>query len=314
MRSLVIIVCIVALASVAFATPKFKKFKKLHNKKYQNETHESQKLANFLAFDKVVEACNDEDHTHECGHNEHSDKTHAEREAMCGGRPQKAAADALFHVFDGKRAAPATMDWRTKTGVVGPVKNQGSCGSCYIFGATAALEGQTAIKKSKSVVLSEQQSLDCLDSGCNGGWPGNVFDYQKAGVQAMSSRPYTGSRGTCSKSFSSLASTTGYVNVNNGQGNDANLVNAIGTVGPQVVLLNATPSFMAYKTGVFSDKTCKNSASEVNHAVTAVGYDAQSYIIKNSWGPSWGDQGYIRMSRAVANNCGVASWVLYPNV
>jgi C1A family cysteine protease len=316
MRVLAIILIAAVVCSMASAKSlkHFKKFKAAHGKDYKNQTVHDAKFANFLKFAEVVEQCNNEDHSHECGHNEYSDLSAAEQEHLKGFKCNK----DHDHIHDSvkftaeKRQLPASIDWRTK-GVVAAVKNQGQCGSCYIFAATASLEGVYGASKGKFPgALSEQQALNCLSSGCNGGWPGDVSTYHKNGVTSSNTLPYTGNKGSCSAP-AAAARSTGNVPVAR---SDAALQQALATVGPVAVAINASPQFMAYRSGIFSDtKSCSNNVNErVTHAVTAVGYDSQSWIVRNSWGTTWGEGGYIRMARSIPNNCGINLYVSHPSV
>jgi len=216
-----------------------------------------------------------------------------------------------------------SVDWREK-GVVTGVKNQEQCGSCWAFSATGAVEGAWAIKygAKKLVSLSEQNLIDCSGDygnyGCDGGLMDNAFEYifQNRGIDTEDSYPYTGVDGSCKYSANSVgASVYSYADVN--PGSERELTNAIGTAGPVSVAIDASQaSFQFYSSGVYFEPSC--SSYQLDHGVLAVGYGSQNsqdfYIVKNSWGPEWGSNGYILMARNKHNNCGIASAASYPLV
>jgi len=217
--------------------------------------------------------------------------------------------------FEGVQA-PTSIDWR-QAGAVTPVKNQGQCGSCWAFSTTGAVEGAHQIATKNLVSLSEQQLVDCAGSagnmGCNGGLMDYAFEWIiKNGICEESAYPYKGVQGSCSKTCTKAATLSGYKNVKSGS--EADLLAAIGTAGPVSVAIEADQSaFQFYSSGVFT-AACGTS---LDHGVLAVGYGTQSgldyYIVKNSWGASWGEQGYIRLVRG-KNQCGIALSASYPVV
>ena len=195
----------------------------------------------------------------------------------------------------------ADCDWVAQ-GYVTPVKNQGQCGSCWAFSATGGLEG---LSKAKGELqsFSESQLVDCSASygnhGCNGGLMDNAFKYVKAhGIVHEDEYPYVAKVNKC-KINSGDFKITGYTDVKT----CTNLGNAI--QGQVVSVAVDASNWSPYKSGVFS-----NCRTGLNHGVTLVGVKDGNWWIKNSWGPSWGENGFVRL--AAGNTCGVCNMAVYP--
>jgi cathepsin L len=205
-----------------------------------------------------------------------------------------------------------------------PAKNQGSCGSCYSFAATGAFEGQYFKCNNKVVSLSEQYFLDCSPKtgGCNGGDPMRVADFGcDNGIPLDSQYEYkkrfcTGEADLISPKTKECASpntcplnrahenfkadTVEYIKPND----EIELLKAIIEAGPTMIVVNADDDFSYFRGDVF--KGINTDSTTINHAVLAVGWDKDSIHIKNSWGTSWGKNGYIRVARNSPNKEGTA--------
>jgi len=219
-------------------------------------------------------------------------------------------------------SADPALDWRQK-GVVSAVKNQGSCGSCWAFSTSGALESQDAIKTGTIKLVAEQQLVDCAkgpfkNQGCRGGLPSQAFQYVMwaGGIQGSASYPYTARDGTCKFDKTKVVVTI-KDEVNITQGSETELLDAI-TKTPVSVAYQVSSDFRNYRSGVYDSTQCKSGPMDVNHAVLAVGYNSTTgsgakpyYIVKNSWGTSFGIQGYFWMVRG-KNMCGVATCAAYP--
>jgi C1A family cysteine protease len=219
-------------------------------------------------------------------------------------------------------ALPASVDWTTQ-GAVTPVKNQGNCGSCWSFSTTGSLEGAYFLKYGNLLSFSEQELVSCdtTDSGCNGGWMDNAFEYITAngGITTEDQYPYTsgttGQTGSCK--------TTGYTNVANSApagftdvevNNVQALMSAVAQQPVSIAIQANQASFQSYSGGVLTARCGQN----LDHGVLAVGYGTLNGVdywkVKNSWGATWGDEGYILIERSSANLCGVLSAPSYPNM
>lgn len=214
-----------------------------------------------------------------------------------------------------KPTTEGSVDWREK-GAVTPVKNQLQCGSCWAFSTTGSVEGSVFINTGKLMSLSEQQLVDCSASegnnGCNGGLMDYGFKYieDNKGIDTEVDYPYTAKTGRCdrTKANDEEAQITGFSDVP--QQNEEQLAAAVAK-GPVSVAIEADQSaFQHYRTGVF-DGTC---GTKLDHGVLVVGYTSDYWIVKNSWGATWGDEGFIYMKRGVsrAGICGIASQPSYP--
>jgi len=209
----------------------------------------------------------------------------------------------------------STVNWVT-AGAVAPVKDQGHCGSCWAFSAVSALETANYLQKKMSSVptYSEQQLVDCAggsyhNKGCHGGLMDNAFRYVEAHpLQTEDDYPYRGVEGSC-KSGTGHGTATGFTDVQRGSASQLRAALNGQTVS---VAIQANESvFQFYKSGVLDSAACGTS---LNHGVISVGYGTENgkdyFLVRNSWGPSWGDKGYIKIG---ANNiCGILSFPSYP--
>jgi len=244
-------------------------------------------------------------------HTTHTGYNRIERSFARSRNAPKSFADA---------APPASVDWRTKNAVT-PIKDQQQCGSCWAFSATGALEGAWAVAKGQLNSLSEQQLVDCSQAygnmGCSGGLMDYAFEYVIAngGITSEAKYPYTAMDGTCKSPLpASVTTISSYTDV--AGNNDAALQAAV-AIGPVSVAIEADQeSFQFYSSGIFSDPTC---GTQLDHGVLVVGYGTQGsknyWIVKNSWGQDWGNQGYILMIRKKgAGECGINMEPSYANV
>ncbi|XP_063677722.1 uncharacterized protein LOC134813772 [Bolinopsis microptera] len=222
-----------------------------------------------------------------------------------------------MHVASSSFSAPEKKLW-TNEGLVTAVKNQGSCGSCWTFGAVGGLETRYHGVSGKLRSFAEQEYLDCVyegqRNGCNGGWPDNCYDYSKKNGGRLASTAdyvYTQKDGSCKGSSKPdamvAAKINGYTSVSP---TEAANIQALAS-GSLSVAFEVTNYFQQYRNGIIKDTTC---TGRPNHAVTAVGYTSKFVLVKNSWGGSWGDRGFVKFARGYPSNCGLFKYSSYPKL
>lgn len=325
-KYLFVLVCCVYASygrlSELFLEKEWEEFKQIHNKVYSKQEENRRRLIWLKNIDKITEHNMEADnghHSYRLGMNEFGDMTSEEMAAMLNGARGHSVVNGSTFLPPNNLQLPDTVDW-SKEGYVTPVKNQGQCGSCWAFSTTGGLEGQHYRKTGKLVSLSEQNLLDCSkeNMGCNGGLPQKAYKYIKenGGIDTEESYPYLGKKETCSFRPSEVGATcTGFVQVT--AGDELALKKAVASVGPITVCIDASqPSFQLYKGGVYDEQSCNPIVFD--HAVLIVGYGVYQgkdyWLVKNSWGTSWGMDGYIMMSRNQNNQCGIANHAVYPTV
>lgn len=217
-------------------------------------------------------------------------------------------------------SVPAQVDWRTQNAVT-PVKNQGQCGSCWAFSATGSMESAWFLAGHTLVSLSEQQLVDCSraygNQGCNGGFYRQAYSYVIAnkGITSEANYPYTAKDGACNKSKAVQYSASISSQVKVSANNPTALQAAVATK-PTSVSVEADQSvWQNYKSGTITN----NCGTNLDHDVMAVGYDTTGstpfWIVKNSWGTSWGMSGYLQIAiTSGAGVCGINMTPGYPIV
>jgi C1A family cysteine protease len=216
---------------------------------------------------------------------------------------------------------PEAFDWREK-GYVTRVRDQGSCGSCWAFSAMANIEGQYFKLKGELKEFSEQFLVDCdtIDYACQGGLMMNTFEFisQNGGFMYLEDYEYKGVKRKCEADPAKYVDAKVVKGIQYGTGSDTwrevdeeELKKILVEVGPLAVALNAS-SLSSYVKGVFDPTSC--SVLGMNHAVTMVGYghdeeeDKDYWLIKNSWGEDFGEDGYFRIRRGTGK-CGINRYI-----
>uniref|UniRef100_A0A8C5CN85 Cystein proteinase inhibitor protein salarin n=1 Tax=Gadus morhua TaxID=8049 RepID=A0A8C5CN85_GADMO len=316
--------------AVAILSPELDKhwglWKKMHNKVYSDQIEEFGRRRIWEENLDMINVHNLEAtlgmHTYELAMNHLGDLTTEEASSSLMGTrvpdDLERAMSNFTRVDD--MSVPSSLDWRRK-GLVTAVKDQGSCGSCWAFSAVGSLEGQLKKTNGSLVSLSPQNLLDCSmrfgNHGCHGGYIVGAFLYiiKNNGINSDAAYPYTGRIGSCKYDPKlKVASCSGYKFLP--KGDEVALKHAIAMIGPISVAVDASrPKFLFYHHGVYRDHTCSH---QVNHGVLAVGYGTEHgrdyWLVKNSWGARYGEQGYIKMARNRHNQCGIALYACYPTM
>lgn len=316
--SAVAVAACAAAESVAFdkLQYQFQVFKERFNKVYATEEENTRRFAIFRDSLNYVESFNNAAHSHYIGINSFADLTEDERAAkllpirgpFTGTEMAAAAAEAV-------EALPSTWDWR-KQNYVTPVQNQGQCGSAGAYAGVDAISSCHAITTKQLVELSVDNVVQCSGSGgCNGGQDAStVFAYVKAngGIDGQSCYSANSSQ-SCHYSETCCASELeSYTIITSG--NEQTLQAAVYKTPVAVAIDASHMSFQMYSGGIYYESAC--SATQLDHSMLVVGYGTENnqdyWIAKNSWGTSWGMNGYILLSRNRNNNCGVASFAAVP--
>ncbi|XP_073029551.1 senescence-specific cysteine protease SAG39-like [Primulina eburnea] len=288
---------------------------------YNDGVEKAKRFEIFKNNVEFIESSNlDETKSYKLAINEFADLANEEFRASRGGymiSPDMKFSTNFRH--ENVTKVPASLDWREKGAVTG-VKNQFSCGCCWAFSAVAATEGINRIKTGKLVSLSEQELVDCdtkSNQGCHGGYMNDAFKFiTHEGLSTEAKYPYKGANGMCNtkKESSRVAKITGYEKV---PANDESaLLKAVAKQPVSVAIDASGPIFQFYAGGIYTGECGTN----LNHGVTVVGYGKSEHgkkywLVKNSWGAAWGENGYVKFERdfrAKEGLCGIAMDASYP--
>mmetsp|Transcript_62023 Transcript_62023/g.192538 ORF Transcript_62023/g.192538 Transcript_62023/m.192538 type:complete len:383 (-) Transcript_62023:575-1723(-) len=306
----------------------FEDFVKARGRAYATKEERQARFAIFRANYALIEAENAKGHPYTLGVNDFADQTPQEFQAMHLGlnspTPAKlwAGLQRLGTQLYSGAALPEAVDWTAHGAVTSP-KNQGHCGSCWSFATTGALEGAWQIATGKLVSLSEQQLVDCSkdgNEGCSGGSMDLAFTYLKGrAVCAEAGYPYTASEGSCQEANCTegipRGGVQGYHDVT--PQDERALMEAVAKQPVAVAIEADQMAFQLYSGGVLT----KECGAKLDHGVLLVGYGTDAngidyWRVKNSWGSSWGEEGYIRLKRGVPKDgeCGIKDGPTYPVV
>nr|BAN41507.1 cysteine proteinase ACP1 precursor, putative [Entamoeba invadens] len=295
------------LIALASASMNFDKWAATNHKAYANKAEYLYRLAVYLDNKRFVE------NTANTELNVFADQTHEEFIKTHLGMSYKVPEGVTEK--RSVKSAPESVDWRS---IMNPAKDQAQCGSCWTFCTTAVMEGRVNKDLGKLYSYSEQQLIDCdtTDNGCSGGHPDNSFTFIKnnKGITLETSYPYKAADGTCNTAVKNVATVAGHKRVTDGS--ETGLQEITATYGPVAVGMDASrASFQLYKKGtIYNDANCKRIV--MDHCVTLVGYgkntDGEYWIIRNSRGTSWGDEGYFLLARNQNNRCGIGRDSTYP--
>lgn len=301
----------------------FTNFQDRFSKKYETITELEERFKVFRSNLREI-IIHNLDHTQNftMGVNQFTDLTPQEFKAQyVSGLKQELGSFGCKTYSSSASSAPASIDWRSK-GAVTSVKDQGQCGSCWTFSSTGAVEGAWAISTGQLINLAEQELVDCAGAkygsmGCNGGQMEGAFKYIiEHGQCALSAYPYTAKDGTCEKctAVAHLSSCSDVV-----PNDQVSLKGAVAQQPVAIAIEADTKYFQSYSGGILTSSSCGTS---LDHGVLIVGYGEDSgqkfWLVKNSWGTTWGDKGYVKIARSESTNdpgiCGIAMDPSFPSV
>ncbi|KAL4708926.1 hypothetical protein ACJJTC_014954 [Scirpophaga incertulas] len=306
----------------------FRSFKRYHNKKYNKKEHD-QRIQIFHDNWKYVHEHNSKNLGYTLELNKFADMSDEEFGVVTGTVPTDPMVQGSIpfpHSVE-KLAAmeeelPDTVDLRLD-GYMRPIRNQGGCGSCWAFSTTAAVEG--ALSRSnggRNIDLSEQSLVDCAwgyeNYGCRGGLIDHAFRYiEENGIPTEHDYgQYLELDGVCHvPNMTETFGIKGFSRVT--VGNPIAMKATLHQYGPVTVGLYAGRNMKFYSSGILYDIDCDEEDSTPNHGVTVVGYGTRDgtpyWIVRNSWGETWGEDGYMLIS-AVNDNCKVLGTAFFPIV
>ncbi|KAJ5076057.1 cathepsin l [Anaeramoeba ignava] len=303
MKFILLFAILFFFASCANDRMLFNNFKTKFNKKYSVE-EEAMRFKIFQTNLKTIQEHNAGDYSYKMGINQFTDLTNKEYQ-------QKYLSPIQYEVEpmpeENIKNIGGGFNW-VDHGAVTPVKDQGKCGSCWAFSTTGMIEGCTVAYGGSLISLSEQEIVDC-DSGsygCNGGWPYQAMQWvtEVGGLCSEQDYPYVGVDQSCQNSSCQPVST---LTDHRQFSSEGQMEYQLQTNGPISVSIDASgDGFKQYSSGVYTGDDC--TKTKLDHAVLVVGYNVDTHpsywIVKNSWGTSWGLNGYIWMEYG-KNTCGI---------
>jgi C1A family cysteine protease len=305
---------------------KFFDWMREHDTQFKDGEEFLRRLEIFIGWDKLIEEHNASGASWKMAHNQFSSLTQEEfvDRYLSAPMPKKHTASAV-HQTSGSN--PSAWDWTSQGGVTA-VKDQGSCGSCWSFSTTGALESAYFNKYGNLVSFSEQMLVSCDtggdNAGCNGGLMDSAFETISnwGGLCSEEDYPYTSGTtrvdGTCNSSSCTKVSgskITSYTDVP--EGDESSLESAVYQQTVSVAIQANQLGFQMYSSGVLTGRC----GTRLDHGVLAVGYGTDNGVdywkVKNSWSSSWGEDGYIRIEKGkdqYGGQCGIALMASYPSL
>jgi len=317
----IFVLALLSVSCVLAFTEEFEQFVQAYQKTYKNDQEKQTRFRIFLQNKRRAAQLNararSEGGNEVFGITGFSDLTPSEfRNSYSCNLQSTKELNFIQPAEDLPTATPSKYDWRTQ-GVITAVKNQGQCGSCWAFSATEGVESANVLAGNPIKVLAPQQIVSCdhKDLGCNGGNVDKAWDYVEGagGLELETDYPYksgtTGTSGTCNFESAKVVQTLSSYGYATQTKNESQMVTASYTHGPLSIAVDAE-TWSAYKSGIMTS-TCGQS---LDHAVQIVGWDltysTPYWIVRNSWGSTWGEAGYIRIEYN-KDLCGIANDALY---
>jgi len=337
-------VLVIAVLGLALADSTFDSYLKKYNKAYSAAEYSTRQQVynnNVRALEMRRAAAIAQGEKPWMGENEFTDMTREEFLASGRTMPMKLnAKDAVSCLAKGVTAdmskvnfdIPANYSWLNQQGIVSPIQNQQQCGSCWAFSTVMAIESATAIKTKKLTKLSEQEIVDCshgcvleegqqvCNQGCNGGWPWSAYDdiISWKGLNTEKEYPYTANTDKCTKKTADAVSPiTNYTCISGPKyANETEMAAFLVANGPLSIAMDAG-ILQSYTSGIIKPAAGDCSTTSLDHAINIVGYGTEGstdfWIIRNSWGTTWGEEGYFRIIRG-KGACGLNAGVSFPKV
>lgn len=291
---------------------------------FLSNDHYYDTMQKWINNDNYIDKINQEGRSYTLGHNQFSGMDEIDFSAYVNNNKLNYSSHPIY---ENETWIPESVDWRNNHSVT-PVKDQGQCGSCWSFSTTGSLEGIYAIQTGELVSFSEQQLVDCdnlrhggNDHGCNGGLMDNAFSWihDNGGLCSEESYPYvsgTGETEKCQTTCDLLprSQIQSWVDV---ASTDKALMTAIAQQPVSIAIEADQKDFQLYQSGVLTSEC----GTTLDHGVLVIGYGTENgddyYLVKNSWGTSWGDEGYIKLGRGPEYNdgqgqCGILLQASYP--
>ena len=287
---------------------RYNDFLETYNKDFSQETFEV-----FKQNAMLIDSFNEKNESYTMEINQFADTDKIEYDSN-----MKFETKGMYYEFE-DQIIPEQVDWREHNAVT-HVKDQGHCGGCWAFSTTGSVEGIVAIETGKLLNISEQQLIDCSgvqgNHGCEGGIMERGFQYiiDNGGICSEEDYPYQGVDNQC-QDCETIVDIKKYGDIY--PKNEKVLKRAVAQQPVSVAIQANISSFRFYKEGIYSDYNC---GDQLDHGVLVVGYGTDEvqnmdyWLVKNSWGKLWGEEGYIRILRNIDDKNGLCGIAMQPSV